>query len=162
MRHFVTKITSVVALAVAGLIGCASTAPPPTPASETPTACAPRARVEVKLVSETGTGERVTGWSGDGAVLEPTAWITSADVERINIVQDPEHARRALSVRLREDARARLERLTGDHVGRRVAIVVAGRVAATLAVRDPVRGPALLVTGASEADVDSMTRAVCD
>ena len=43
-----------------------------------------------------------------------------------------------------------------------VAIVVGGRVAATLAIRDPVRGPALLVTGASYADVDSMTHAVCD
>jgi hypothetical protein len=67
-----------------------------------------------------------------------------------------------LSVVLRGDARGRLERLTGENVGRRVAIVVGGRVAATLAIRDPVRGPALLVTGASYADVDSMTHAVCD
>jgi len=112
-------------------------------------------------VSATGSGEPTAAWSGEGVVLEPAAWITGADVERIDLVRDPERPQRALSIRLREDVRARLERVTGDNVGRRVAIVVGGRVAATLAIRDPVRGPSLLVTGASDADVDSMTRAVC-
>jgi len=158
MRRIVPRLA---ALAVAALLGCAPS-PPPAPAAQPSTACAPRAGVEVRLVSSTGEGDHFAGWSGDGAVLEPTAWITSVDVERVDVVRDPEHPRRALSVRLRDDARQRLERLTGDNVGRRVAIVVGGRVAATLAIRDPVRGPALLVTGASEADVESMTRAICD
>jgi preprotein translocase subunit SecD len=154
-------VTSLAALAVAGLLACASTSRPQAP-GEAPAACAPRAGVEVKLVSATGEGDHVAAWSGEGTVLEPTAWVTGADVQRVELVRDPEASRRALSVLLREDARARLERLTGENVGRRVAIVVGGRVAATLAIRDPVRGPALLVTGASEADVDAMTRAICD
>ena len=159
MRNVVTTLA---ALAVAGLLACASTSGPTPPTGAGATACSPHAGVEVKLVSATGEGDHLAAWSGEGTIVEPTAWITSADVERVDVVRDPEHPRRALSVVLRGDARGRLERLTGENVGRRVAIVVGGRVAATLAIRDPVRGPALLVTGASDADVDSMTHAVCD
>jgi preprotein translocase subunit SecD len=146
-------------LVLGGVIGCASASPSPVgPAS---TACAAERGVEVKLVSATGEGEHVPAWSGEGAVLEPKAWIASADVQSVAIVQDPERPQHALSVRLVDDARARLERVTSENVGRKAAIVVAGRVAAQLTIRDPIRGPALLVTGGSEADVDAMTRALC-
>jgi preprotein translocase subunit SecD len=156
----IPTILSAVAVAMA-LFGCASSSPSPAATEDTHAACALRPGIEVKLVSTTGEGDRVPAWSGDGAVLEPAAWLTSADVERVDVVRDPERSQHALSIVLHEDARARLERLTGANVGRHIAIVVGGRVAATPVVRDPIHGAAILVTGATGADVDEMRRAVC-
>ncbi len=159
MKKFATVVTSLF-LVITAALGCASSAP--SPAHPEATACAPRGGLEVKLVSATGEGEHLAAWSGDGMIVEPTPWIGSADVEHIEIVHEAGRPLPSLSVRLREEARARFERLTGENVGRKAAIVVDGRVASALTIRDAIHSSALSVTGASQADVDSLTHALCN
>lgn len=87
---------------------------------------------------------------------------TDADVAEIRVVSDPEKpALQALSIRLNDAAAARVRQYTTEHVGDRVAISVGDRVVERFTVRDPIEGPALLVTGANADDVAEMRAQLC-
>lgn len=137
MRHTILGVFTAVAL---GLAGCAG-APPPSAASTGALSCA------------TPHGFTMVG---DGNA--PLA--ADADVAEVRTVRDPERPQRALSIRLNDDARGRVERYTTAHVGEHVAITIGDRVVARLKVRDPIAG-AVLVTGASEADIADIEARLC-
>jgi hypothetical protein len=89
-----------------------------------------------------------------------TPLAMDSDVVEVRDAADPEKPQRALSVRLNDEARARVEAYTASHIGDRVTISVAGRMVARLTVRDPIAGP-LLITGTSDGDVAMMREKLC-
>jgi preprotein translocase subunit SecD len=87
---------------------------------------------------------------------------TDADVAEIRVVSDPEKAGlQALSIRLNDAAAVRVRQYTAEHVGDRMVISVGDRVVEQFTVRDPIEGPTLLVTGATDADVAEMRAKLC-
>jgi hypothetical protein len=139
MKRFLPAVLTAILLAGAA---CAGAPPPTAVASNDGAACtAPH-------------GFTLTSASGD-------ALANDADVGDVLVVKDPEKpGLAALSIRLRDDAGARVQRYTAAHVGEQVTVSVRERVVARPTVRDPI-GASFLVTGSSEADVAEMRAALC-
>jgi hypothetical protein len=76
----------------------------------------------------------------------------------VRVVRDPERDGVALSVELADETRRRVTEFTGAHVGERVALLVGGRAAMTMTVRDPVTTPALLLTARDDATVHELEK----
>ncbi len=91
----------------------------------------------------------------------PSATLaTDADVTEVRVVQDPERAQPAVSIRLSDASAARVRQYTSAHVGDHVVLSVGDRVVARLTVRDPVESP-VLMTGSNADDVARMRAQLC-
>ena len=145
MRRIVAAVLSAVVL---GLAACAGGSPSPPPSEQTSAA-----------VATSCTAPHGFALLGEDGAAPPLA--TGADVVEVRVVRDPEKPQSALSLRLSDDARARAERYSAAHVGEHVTIASGGRTVSRLTIRDPVFGPAVLVTGDSEAEVASMRAQLC-
>ncbi len=81
--------------------------------------------------------------------LEPPA-LTNRDLDRVQASQG-ESGRPALTLRLNREGAAKLARLTATHVGRRVAIVLDGRILIAPTIRGPIGGGMVSIQGFSSA-----------
>ena len=145
---------------VAGLAltACAGGAPA---AGSPPTAArvAPPGHFELRAVAPEAAGvERLQAWDGGSVAVGSDRLVLDSGVREVRVVRDPERDGMALSVQLAEDTRERVAAFTRRHVGEKVALVVGGRSASTLTVRDPVDVPVLLLTGRDDATVQEMER----
>jgi preprotein translocase subunit SecD len=145
MRRTILAVLSAVFL---GLAACAGSPPSPPPAEQTSAA-----------VATSCTAPRGFALFGEDTAAPPLA--TGADVVEVRVVRDPEKPQSALSIRLSDEARGRAERYSAAHVGEHVTIAIGGRTVSRPTIRDPIVGPALLVTGESEAEVASMRGELC-
>ncbi|HEX3344383.1 MAG TPA: hypothetical protein VHS09_07405, partial [Polyangiaceae bacterium] len=114
----------------------------------------PPSRLELRAVAPESPGvEHVPSWEGAGVAVGEDRLVLDGGVRAVRVVRDPERDGVALSLELADDTRQRVAQFTGAHVGTRVAVIVAGRAAMTMTVRDPVSVPALLLTARDDATV---------
>lgn len=83
--------------------------------------------------------------------LEPPL-LTNRDLDRVQASQG-ESGRPALTLRLNREGAAKFSRLTAANVGRRVAIVVDGRILIAPTIRSPITGGMVSIQGFSSQQV---------
>lgn len=88
--------------------------------------------------------ETVVGYRTYVVYGEPL--VTPADVERVDIRPGPDGRGAVLDVKIRPELAPSLERATRDHRGRRLAIVVDGRVTSAPRVTGAIKGGTLWIT----------------
>lgn len=120
-------------------------------------------QLEMRLVAADGDqGEDVARWFSDEVVsLEEEAFVGSSDVREVHLESRPDDSRHIV-IYLDTEGAARLAEVTAAHIGRRLAIVVDGRVVAAPTIRTAIaEGEAHLTVG-PEGDIeqvfDALTR----
>ncbi|GEM81835.1 MAG: hypothetical protein KatS3mg074_012 [Meiothermus sp.] len=82
--------------------------------------------------------------------------LTNRDLERVQAGQG-ESGRPALTLRLNREGAARFARLTSANVGRRVAIVVDGRILIAPTIRGPITGGAVSIQGFTAQETERLS-----
>lgn len=120
--------------------------------------------LEVRLVARSQSeGEEVARWfTGEVLRLEPRAFVDASHVREVHLEERPDGARHIV-LYLDAVGTERLAEVTGAHRGRRLAIVVDGRVVVAPTIRTAItEGEAHLTVG-PEGDIeqvfDALTRA---
>lgn len=140
-------------LVAVALLACSR--PPSGAASSQP----PPSRLELRAVAPDSPGvDHVPSWEGADIAVGSDRLLLDGGVRQVRVVRDPGRDGVALSLELADDTRQRVARFTGGHVGEQVALIVAGRAAMTLTMRDRVDAPALLLTAHDDATVRDMQR----
>jgi preprotein translocase subunit SecD len=100
----------------------------------------PGPRVALRLVDGPGAADMMT-LNGENLRIERTVRFSEARAESINVEEDLQTPGRYLvTMRLDQATSEDFRRFTGDHVGRRLAVVVDGRLVAAPVIREAVTG----------------------
>lgn len=116
--------------------------------------------MQMRLVAE-ASGEPVGRWFSDEVLaLEDAVFLDASHVREAHLENRPDGARHIV-LYLRADGAERLAEATRTHEGRRLAIVVDGRVVAAPTIREPITtGEAhITVDGDIEQVFEALTRA---
>jgi preprotein translocase subunit SecD len=139
-------LSIVSALAGAALaLGTALTLPIQGPATA---ASSPAAEIEFRL-AETAPGPGLTRFERDGQplYLHPEVLIAAADIASADQQMDPLWGSPVVSLVLTPAGRDQLARVTTDHVGQALAIVVDGSLLTAPIIREPILAGGLQISG---------------
>jgi preprotein translocase subunit SecD len=116
--------------------------------------------MQMRLVAEQG-GEELPRWFSDVRLrLEPSAFVDSSHVREVQLENMPDDTRHIVLV-LDEVGTERLAQVTREHQGRRLAIVVDGRIVVAPTITTEIADGVAHVTvdGDIEQVYDALTRA---
>lgn len=118
-------------------------------------------RVEMHLVAEKG-GFALPGWSeNDAAFVESTVLFSGRDFASIAFGRGGDDKKTpALELRFKPEAAARFAEATKSFTGRRLAVVIGGKVAVAPKILHPIDGGFFEITGPSEAQLREMERLI--
>ena len=91
--------------------------------------------------------------TGDGEirrnpyVLEKEPFLTGKDIEQSSVLEDPQFHAYSVDVQLKPEGAETFERVTGESLGKRLAIVVDGHIVSAPLVQMSIAGGRLQVTG---------------
>ena len=130
------------------LISCAS-APPRAPAYD----------VELRLIGEAGGRPLLRWWDAGTVLVEPEVLFSGEDFESVEPKLGGDDSRTsALWLHLKEGARRRFTEATSRYRGRRLAVIIAGKVASEPRILHPITTGLFEVTGPSEHAIQEMAR----
>jgi preprotein translocase subunit SecD len=114
-------------------------------------------RLEMRLVSATeGSGIKVPTWDGKLFMfVEPRVWLTDADVSQVTLGKMPDGAP-AIAIQLDQTAMLTLEDLTLKNQGRRIAVLVDGRIVIAPTIKDKIDTGKMSIVGPSPADTQKI------
>lgn len=123
---------------------------------------APRYRnLEVRLVSVSG-GTPFAQWDGSGSEnLDPDVLFSGDDFRSIDASRGGDDGKTpSLALHFTTDAARRFEDVTAKDTGRRLAVVIGGKVVAAPKILHPITTGLFEITGPAQADVDRMERVI--
>lgn len=131
----------------AGLGAWSVRAAPSGPAVAAHAALSGTAGLTMRLVDETGAPGDVRVASPDGGLWLKPQLIISRDMVAHATARLDERGGAVVSFNLTPEGRSRFAQVTGDNVGRRIAILIDGRVMSAPVVRDRIAGGAGEISG---------------
>lgn len=153
-RAFLLRISIPAALGLA--VAACSRGPSPARAAQEPA-------LEVHLVAEEGARvptQSFPSWTDAEApvVVERTVVAANGDVERVERTTGTTPDEQAYAIRLTRAAATRFEEVTGAAIGRRLAVVIDGKVAMAPVIRTRIVGGQVVVTAHDPAVLERLAR----
>jgi len=107
-----------------------------------------KAGVEFRLLSPTETGgEQVSTWDGKMKMaVEAKVWFTDRDIETVKLENLPDGSP-AINIQLDPTASLALEDLTTKNRGRRIGVLVGGKIVAAPTIKDMIKGGLMTIVG---------------
>jgi preprotein translocase subunit SecD len=108
------------------------------------------AQIELRFVSETDEGDRlVPPWSSDPIVVETAVVVPAGGVREVKLIDDRPRGQRYLSLKFNDSAARGLAEATANASGRKLAMIIGGKLVSVTVVREPLTGPEIRLTGTS-------------
>jgi preprotein translocase subunit SecD len=146
-----TCIIATLSLILGGLCACgaAQSAGPNRPVGSS--------KVELRLIAANeAEGEKVPTWDGKVTmVVDRKVHLTDADFSEVSLGKMPDGAP-AISIQLDQTASLTLEDLTAKHRGRRMAVLVGGKIVIAPTIKERIEGGKMSIVGQSPAETEAI------
>jgi preprotein translocase subunit SecD len=117
------------------------------------------AKLEFRLIAKTDAdGLKVPTWDGKVTMfVEKSAALTDRDVEQVKLSKAPD-GKPAVALILDQTAKLTLEDITSKNIGRRIAVLVDGKIVMAPTIKEKIEGGHMTIAGFGEAE----TKAIYD
>jgi preprotein translocase subunit SecD len=150
---------ALLALLVAGALGgCGAAAAGGGAAASQPVG---KDKLELRLISQNeAQGTKVPTWDGKFQMsVDGRVWLTQADIKEIKLGKLPDGAP-AIDIQLDQTATLVLEDLTLKNKGRKLAVLVDGKIVIAPVIKDIIEGGKMSITGPSPADTAAIYKRI--
>jgi preprotein translocase subunit SecD len=115
------------------------------------------AKLELRLIAKNeADGIKVTTWDGKVTMsVEKSAPLTDRDVDKVKLSKMPD-GKPAIDLMLDQTAALTLEDITSKNIGRRMAVLVSGKIVLAPTIKEKIEGGHMTIAGFSEADTNAI------